>query len=664
MKRKALFLFIYIWCMLAYGQSSQTWEAYLDQLITTEEIESANADEWHDALSELAAAPINLNQATREDLERLPFLSLQQINDLMEYLYKVEAIRSWGELTVAGVFDAPIVRLMQYFTYLGDPQTAKGRFSLKNAWRYGKHDLNAYVKVPTYERQGDKEGYLGYPYKHWLRYTFSQGQNIKLGLVASQDAGEPFFSGKNSWGYDYYSFYLQLKGIGRLKSLVVGRYRLRLGEGLIMNTSYSFGKLSSLDALGRSADVLTGHSSRSEANYLQGIAATVAATRNLDVTLFASIRHIDATLNSDSASIATLLKTGYHRTQSEIDRKHNASQSLAGASVAYRLGAFRLGLAGLYTSLNRELRPNTETLYRRHAAAGKNFWNMAANYGYAAGAFSIGGETAIGNGGAAATINHASVNVGQRLSLMAVQRFYSYRYHALYGRSFGENSSVNNESGIYFGAKWHFARYLQLTAYTDYAYFAWPRYQTLFASHSWDNLVGLDYQNGGISWRIRYRLKLREKDNDEKTSLTDYATHRLQAQFVVDKGAITAKTQASATYCNADGGSFGWIVGEYVGYTHRWLQVYANVAYFHTKDYASRVYAYERGMRYTLSFPSYFGEGMRYALTASAAIGKHVAIAIKAGTTNYFDRDSISSGLQQIMHSSQTDLEAQLRLQI
>ena len=123
-----------------------------------------------------------------------------------------------------------------------------------------------------YERKGDASGtggYLGYPYKHGLRYQFRYGNSVKLGFVASQDAGEPFFGGRNTMGYDFYSFYLQVKNLGRWKNITLGRYRLNVGLGLILNNDFGFGKLSALTSLGRSSScIIRGHSSCSSANYL------------------------------------------------------------------------------------------------------------------------------------------------------------------------------------------------------------------------------------------------------------------------------------------------------------------------------------------------------------------------------------------------------------
>jgi hypothetical protein len=62
-----------------------------------------------------------------------------------------------------------------------------------------------------------------------------------------------------------------------------------------------------------------------------------------------------------------------------------------------------------------------------------------------------------------------------------------------------------------------------------------------------------------------------------------------------------------------------------------------------------------------LSFPANYGEGIRYSLFINAAITPSLLVVAKLSTTDYFDRDHISSSYQQIDHSSKTDLELQLR---
>ena len=167
-----------------------------------------------------------------------------------------------------------------------------------------------------------------------------------------------------------------MRNIGHLKALALGRYRLRFGAGLILNSSYSFGKLATLSSLGRNSNQIFGHSSRSEANYLQGAAATVSLVKGLELTGFVSYRNIDATLNKDSNSVATLLKTGYHRTQSEINRKHNTTEFLGGGNLSFKRLPFTVGLTAFYSTFNRLLRPNISQRYRRYYPQGQKFWNM------------------------------------------------------------------------------------------------------------------------------------------------------------------------------------------------------------------------------------------------------------------------------------------------
>ena len=101
------------------------------------------------------------------------------------------------------------------------------------------------------------------------------------------------------------------------------------------------------------------------------------------------------------------------------------------------------------------------------------------------------------------------------------------------------------------------------------------------------------------------------------------------------------------------------MLSQQVEWKHRWLQLNAGISWFHTDDYDSRLYQYEPSVRYDFSFPMYYGHGLRYSLMARAEWGRYL-LAAKIGTTNYFDRAVISSGLQQIDRSSMTDLLLQV----
>lgn len=636
------------------------WESLLEQLYTIDDVEGDTWEQTFDGLAELAEHPMNINTTTREELEQLPFLSAQQVEDLCYWLYRYGPMRSLGELAMIESLDPLRRQLLQCFVYVGEPATEQTRFDFQELLKRGHHDLLLTAKVPFYKREGDRNGYLGYPYRHTLRYQFSSGQQLKMGLVGAQDAGEPFFAGRNKAGYDFYSFYLLARDMGRLKTLAVGRYRLSMGMGLVVNNDFLLGKLATLQSLGRNHQRIRAHSSRSESNYLQGAAATVALSKSLDLSLFASYRRIDATLNNSDSTVATILESGYHRTPSEMDKKNNTGQAMGGGNLNWRQGGFHAGVTAVGIAMSRELRPDNGALYRRYRAHGKEFFNASVDYGYNSYRLNASGETAIGGkDNALATINTLSYRLTDQLDVLGVQRFYSYRYYALLARSFSEGGSVQNESGLYAGLNWRPSVRLALQAYADYAHFAWARYGVSFPSDSWDYLLAGSYTQGPWTFAARYRLRQKQRDNEEKSALETRWEQRARLSANYQAKQWNAKTQVDFAHV---GNEQGWMVSQNVGgqWGKRW-RMNALVAWFKTDGYDTRIYTYERGMLYAYSFPSFSGHGMRLAFLGRADISTRLMLMAKLSTTHYFDRDVIGTGYQQIDSPTMTDLEIQLK---
>ena len=661
MRTQIVLLFMWIsWSVQA--QSGHEWERYLNEVMTAEDAGSAAWEDTYDLLCELEQHPMDINLAMREQLEQLPFLSAQQVEEIVEYLYRYGPMKSLAELRMIRSLDDSRRRLLTYFIYIGELGT-------ETQYRYAHHELMATGRIPFYERKGDVDGYQGYPYRHWLKYQLTYGDQLKAGIVGSQDAGEPFFAGKNRLGYDYYSIYLQLNRWRWIETLILGNYRVSMGMGLILNNSFGLGKVSMLQNMGRPTSTLRAHSSRSSDGYLQGAAATVRIAKGLTATGFISYRAMDATLNKDG-SAATIVTSGYHRTETELEKKNNLKNTTYGGNVHYQANGYHAGLNLVGTHLNRELKPNTAVLYRQHYAQGYDFLNVSADYGYVHHRFSVNGETALNRDGALATINSLSLQLGSEWSLMALYRFYSFRYTSLYANSYSDGGNVQNESGIYIGATWQPSPSWKLMAYTDYAYFPWAKYQISQSSHSWDQLLQLSYTKSRWTFGGRYRLRIRQKDNDDKTALVTRTEHRGRVSAEYSRGLQTpdnkgwgwsSRTQVDFGFTSFKDHEKGLMVSETLGFTHRWLRLNGGVGWFHTDSYDSRVYLYELGPLYSYSVTQFSGEGIRYWLMARANINRNLMLTAKLGIINYFDRSTIGSSYQQINRSSQTDLDLQLR---
>lgn len=640
---------------------SHPWQQYFYELAANEDDGEGLDEEAFETLCQMESQPMDVNTATREDLERLPFLSERQVEDILDYIYTHGAMLSLGELTAIRSIGYYERQMLYHFVRIGERPKEKP-LSLAKSLHHLQGTALLSASIPTYDRRGDKSGYLGYKYRHSLRLTFKATERLRAGFSAAQDAGEPFFAYGNKWGYDHYAYFIQLRQVGILQNLIVGHYNVQWGMGLVANTGFSLGKQASLTSLGRVSSGFRASASRSSTSYFQGVAATVSIGKHLKVSGMASLRPHDATLNKDGESVATIVKTGYHRTTTELARKNNLTSTSAGLNVTWRKRGFHLGASSIYTHLSRTLLPNTSTTYRRYYPQGNDFLNASIDYGYCHPAFTVSGETATDKQGHIATINSVALTLPFNLNIIALYRHYPVAYASLHASSLSDGGYVRNEQGFYVGAEWKPNLTFRLSAYADYAKFPWARYRVSRPSSSFDGVLSSSLQIRR-RWTLaaRYRLRARYRDNDAKTAIIRHTGHRARLSVAYDGGSWTTTTQLDYAVTEYKERDRGFMLTQQATWHWRWLQASLSAGYFKTDSYESRLYAYERGLLYSYGVMAFSGHGLRTALTARADISTRWMLSLKAGFTHYYDRDVISSGLQQIDSPNKTDIDLQAR---
>ena len=248
---------------------------------------------------------------------------------------------------------------------------------------------------------------------------------------------------------------------------------------------------------------------------------------------------------------------------------------------------------------------------------------------------------------------------------MGIYRFYSFNYYSLYANAFSEGGKTQNESGLYLGVRWQPKYGIDIQAYTDLAYFAWPRYGVSQSSYAIDNMVSASYKTGKWLLSGKYRLHFKQKDSKSASGISWQTEHRLRIGAEWKDNGWTSRSQLDITSVSSTSESSsvsqGFMITENIGYDKGKWQIFAGGKYFNTDGYDSRLYSYERAMPHTFSFPAYYGHGIRYSLTAVWAPSPTLQFNAKAGITDYFDRSTISSGQQQINASSACDIEVGMR---
>ena len=82
-----IMMFLWVVSLGARAQDNQSrpWETYLNEVMTLDDVESASLETVYDLLCELEQHPLDINTVTRETLEQFPFLSAQQIEEIIEF---------------------------------------------------------------------------------------------------------------------------------------------------------------------------------------------------------------------------------------------------------------------------------------------------------------------------------------------------------------------------------------------------------------------------------------------------------------------------------------------------------------------------------------------------------------------------------------------------
>ncbi len=695
-----LFLF-----MLSLPSLAQTndWRGLYERLYVMEngeeEVEMDETEMEH--LEHIAQHPFNINTITQEQLEELPFLSSEEVNAIGFYVFRYGGMVTLQELQTIPELSYEKRLLLYHFLYCGDKERRQS-FTLKNILKYGKHEIYYGGRIPTYERRGDvllpdSGGYLGFPYKQQLRYTLTYGKDFKLGIVGANDSGEEFFANSNRFGYDFYSFYAQIKNRPllagyRLDNLVVGRFRAAFGLGLALNNNFSLGKSTMMSSAGRISTGFRPHTSSASGKYFQGFAATISkgdARQSVRrrTNIFASYRYIDAT--ATDSMMSTIVTTGYHRTQNELNKKNAATELALGANYQLDYKRYSAGLTAAYAHLNKPLMPNKKQAYRRYFAEGQDFMNASLNYSYRGKKLSFSGETALAparqsndslRGTAIATINTLTYRPRYALTATLLHRYFSYCYTALNARTFAEATTIQDENGLFASLSWRTNNNLTLSYYTDYAHFSRPKYQVSHPSNMIENVLLATWHKKEWTATLRARLKNREYDDSTKTALVWKNQLSLRLQTEYDANPYNGNPQTAENrllglhgklllqyshYDKAATRSNGWLA-MLSGGLKPWkrLAVDFSTGYFNTDDYYSAIYCYERGMQYGMGYGQYYGEGIRLSLLLRSDITKRLSIAAKLGTTKYFDRNRIGTALEEIQSSAKTDIDFQLRLRL
>lgn len=636
-------------------------EDHLENMAESDE--SADWDEVIEELTQKFQQPLNINLATREQLEQFPFLSDIQIENILAYIYTHGQMQTIYELQLVDEMDRRTIQLMLPFVYVEAQPAEKQYPKLKNIARYGRHELLTRFDIPFYRRKGYEQNFLGTPQYHSVRYAFSYSDYLQAGFTAEKDAGEPLFRLHNKQGYDHYGFYLTLRNLWKIKTLAIGNYRMAFGHGLVLGSGFILGKSYSLTTAETRASGIRKHASTDEYNYFQGVAATIKVTEHLEASAFYSNRKLDGIVKD--GVITSITTTGYHRTQTEADRRGALRMQSAGGNVSWRQNRFNVGLTGIWYGFDKHFMPRLSG-YAQYNLHGKDFYNIGLDYQVRLRRLNLAGEVAKSKEGWA-IMNRLIYQPALNYKLMLVHRYYRHDYWAFFARAFSDGGKVQNENGWYLAAEAAPFSHFRFFGSVDLVSYPWWKYRISKPSKGFEGRLRVEYQpSSSLSMFVNYRYKRKERDVSGTKGDLILPTHQHQVRYRLsyqtDKVLLRTTADFNTFYQLAN--SYGWQVTQLAGWKLWKLALNVQGTYFHTDDYDSRVSGYEKGLLYTFYSPSFSGHGFRYSSHLRLDLGKAFMFIAKFSHTHYLDRPSIGSGNEQINGPDKCDLQLQVRVKM
>ena len=639
-----------------------------------------------ESLDEAASRKINLNNTSTQELLELGLIDELAATSIVNHIQKFGKLIALYELqAIDNLSMEDINSLLPYVTTKGGLDDTKvglgtmlsqGNNEFFLRWSSIVEDQRGFLPLDGPEDTSQR--YLGSKDRIYTRFKHSYENKLSYGFTTEKDAGEQFFNGDNTNGFDFYSAHLFLRNISnRVKSVAIGDFSVRLGQGLILNSGFGRGKGADAIRIKRNGNTLNAYTSVAENDFLRGVGATFGFGQHIEMTVFGSRLKRDAnivvpdTTDQEEFFFSSLQTSGLHRTPSEIADENSITQSTVGGNIKVQAGSLKLGANVLYNAFDRPFDRNVQQ-FNKFLFNGDRLLNAGLDYSFLHRNLHFFGETAVSDNGGVATLNSILLGLDRKTSLVLSYRNYGKDYQALNANAFGETTSVNNEAGLYLGLELLPFREWKFTAYVDIFEHPWLRFNIDAPSTGFEYLARVTYTKKRRSeLYAQFRLERKQRNNTDGETvfdpLQDLTRTQLRFHYKIKiSSAIELRNRLEvSSYTESGTGleSFGYLLYQDIIYRPSFskFSFTSRIGLFDTDDFNSRIFAFENDLLYNFSIPSYFNKGIRYYINLRYKPTRSLTMEFRISQSRFRDLDIISSGLNEIQGNTRTDVKAQIR---
>ncbi len=657
---------------------SATEEQVAERTVNSEETIPNENDDYLQALVYLKSHPVNLNTANEKELNELGMLSQLQIESFLNYRKLIGMLISFNELQSIPNWNNELIYKLQPYVKVSIVLNLKD--DLKKDIKSGNYSLlirsNQSMQVAEGYKKDSVTGlkkYQGSPQGISMRFLYQYKNNLRYGLTLDKDPGENLFHNKHFKGFDFYSAHVFIRDVGLFKSIAIGDYTVNVGQGLIQWQTMSFKKGADVLAIKHQSETLKPYNSFGEYNFHRGIGFTIEK-KNLELTLFGSLKKIDANEITDSvfnneSYISAIQTSGLHRTLSELSDKSVQTQKAYGGRVSMHFKNGSIGFNSINYQFNLPIQKNN-SVYNIYAFNEKKLSNFSIDYSLTNQNFHSFGEMAVDNQLGYAVLNGILLAASPKMDISLVYRNISKNYHSQNANAFTENSTVENEIGFYTGISLRPKEGLQLNAYMDFFKSPWLKYQINAPGVVIEYLLQGTYKySKKLFFSSQFKLSRKKANQNQLDAvilplgIVQQQNIRLQVNFSLSNSLSIRNRIEFLSYEKSGlikNNGYLLFIDCYYKPMMKPFSANARLLFFDTDNYSSRIYAYESDLPYFFSIPSFYGNGLRLCLNLNYDVNKNCSFWLKWDNTVYYNQSFIGTASEQIKGNKNAHLKAQI----
>lgn len=436
-----------------------------EKLFSVEE-ETYHANELSDILQKLKKNPLDINSASKNELLQLPWLAEDEI-DLIILRRKKQPFCSPNQLAEIGIDAITISDIQDYIKY-----SAQRKIAIKNQLRLEFNEAKENMTSAA---------------KYYQRTKLQYGK-FNTGFLSQKDEGETDI-------FDFYSYYLQYQNNSFLQNIILGKYRISFGQGLVFAPKLGMSKSAAATSVPiKRYNAIKPYTSSYEIWDLQGSAAELKL-KNFKIIPYFSVNKYSANLD-DMNLITSFNETGFHEDKS---KKDNVQEKLYGSVVQYQNDQFEIGTGYSHFHFDHEFADGSDSQY------------FAANLFFSVnkGGYPIFGEAAIIDDKFGTLLG---AKFGEnKLRQLLIFRMYEKDIPTWHGKAFSAQSNFDNEIGIYYGITLSPAVRNKINAYFDVWSFPETRYFEKMPTVGSEQFLQWESHFTSQSIRLTLQHKFKEK---------------------------------------------------------------------------------------------------------------------------------------------------------